>query len=176
MSLFTNFMCTESNYGQDSSDQILISSCLLDPLPLNDFFVLPAGWWVFCCALIRDKGRDQCNINTSCYAHISVNKLTYPLTDPITKLGRNHQVSQHQIILQCPTVQNNILKINLTMYIVHTLLYTYSGPLLLNISSSQLSSFFLIGTHSLNQYGPSDTFSSILFSSPQAISHNTYKH
>ena len=109
------------------------------------------------------------------YIHMSVNIFICPCTDFFPKVGRNHQISQHEKILQCLTQPKLYFRYNFDH------VYCYPSPLSkvayqcsasLNITYLQLSSYFLFnGTPGPNQYCLSAKSSSMLFlfSSPQVI-------
>lgn len=162
MSLFLNFTCTESMiYYQDSSEpnsHLLLSIGYLATECIF-FSGLLDGWLVFYYALIRGESEGPWNMNTSCFVNISK---TYSLALSMALT----QISQHETILQCPTLSKQYSKYNLDH--IYCSFYKKLLPtqysLLSNINSSPLSSsFFHIGTHGPNQYYLSATFSSIQY-------------
>lgn len=166
-------------------NQILIFSCLLDVLCLNDFLVYwLVGWPFVMHSLIRDEAEGLCNINTICYGNISVNSAHLPRHWPHLMVWNYEEITKFPSMRQfysLPHWRNDTLNIISTVYIAPILFYKKLLPtqhsLLSNRRSSHLS-YFSLGltalintahlTHFLLYY--------LFFSSPQSTCHNTYRH
>lgn len=159
--------------------QIFIFSCLLDDCPWMVFWF--TSWlvgfvvsWLGMRPLIKVKVYA---IQTQqLYTHVSQQVFSFvSLHWRLPKVGRNHQISQHETILQYLTTPKPYSRYNFD----HVYCYLYSIKscillfCLLNITYSQLSSYFFPQWDwAWNQYCLlSATFSSMLFlfSSTQVI-------